>query len=99
VKDKTGQHSTAEENPSAKVNNTVINIPKLMQPHNNTYFLTTVDKLDSGTKFPTEEEAIQYMTRTIPRTFPDINLLPTTANEIKNLILLSQKTDVVMMEY
>jgi hypothetical protein len=35
---------------------------------------------------PTEEEAIQYMTKTIPRTFPNINILPTMANEIKNII-------------
>jgi hypothetical protein len=45
----------------------------------------TVEKLN-GTKFPTDDKEIQCMTKTIPRTFPDINLLPTTANEVKNII-------------
>jgi hypothetical protein len=31
VKDETGKHSTEEENPSIKVNNSVINSPKLIQ--------------------------------------------------------------------
>jgi hypothetical protein len=41
------------------------------------------------------------LTKTIPRTFPDINLLPTMANEIKNIInsLKSIYTHAVMMEY
>jgi hypothetical protein len=45
----------------------------------------TAEKRNNSTKSPTNEEAIQYMTKTIPRTFPNINLLPTTANEIKNI--------------
>jgi hypothetical protein len=32
-----------------------------------------VEKLNNGTKSQTEEEAIQYMTKTIPRTFQEIN--------------------------
>jgi hypothetical protein len=40
--------------------------------------------LNSDAKFPTQEGAILYMTKTIPRIFPDINLLPTAANEIKD---------------
>jgi hypothetical protein len=36
--------------------------------------------VNNGTKCPTEEEAIQYMTKTALRTFPDINLFPTAAN-------------------
>jgi hypothetical protein len=42
--------------------------------------------LNSDTKCPAEDEKIRYMTRTIPGTFPDINLLPTTADEVKNII-------------
>jgi hypothetical protein len=80
VKDETGKHSTLEENPSIKVNNSVINSPKLRANLFNTYFLTIVEKLNNGTKSPTEEEAIQCMTKKIPRTFLDINFLPTTAN-------------------
>jgi hypothetical protein len=40
-------------------------------------------KQHKGTKSPTDEEAMQYMTKTISRTFPEKNLLLTTANEIK----------------
>jgi hypothetical protein len=86
VKDETGKHSTVEENPSIKANNSVINSPKLIANLFNTYFLTAVEKLNNVTNSPVEEEAIQYMTKTIPGTFPDINLLPTMANEIKNII-------------
>jgi hypothetical protein len=86
VKDETGKHLTVEENPSIKVNNSVINSPKLTANSVNTYFLTIVEKPNNGTKSPTEEEAIQYMTKTISRTFQDINLLLTMANEVKNII-------------
>jgi hypothetical protein len=44
VKDETGKHTTAEENPSIKVNNNVINSPKLIADSFNTYFLTVVEK-------------------------------------------------------
>jgi hypothetical protein len=47
--------------------------------------------LNNGIKGPTIEEAIQNMPKTIPRTFPDINLLSTTANEIKNNLSLKSK--------
>jgi hypothetical protein len=78
----------------------VLYSPKLIANSFNTYFLTTVEKLNKSTKSPTEEEAIQYMTKTIPRTFPDINILPTMANKIKNIISsLKLKTHAVMMEY
>jgi hypothetical protein len=49
VKDKTSKHSTAEENPSIKVNNSVVNSPKLMANTFNIYFLTIVEKLNSST--------------------------------------------------
>jgi hypothetical protein len=47
--------------------------------------------LDNGTKCPTQEEAIQFMTKTIPRTFPDINILSATANEINKINSLKSK--------
>jgi hypothetical protein len=46
---------------------------------------TIVEKLNN-TKSSTEKEAIQYTAKTIPRTFPDINLMLTTPNEVKNII-------------
>jgi hypothetical protein len=99
VKDETSKHTTSEGNP-VKVNNSVINNPKLIADSFNIYFLPVIEKLKKYTKRSTENEAIQYMAKTIPRMFPDINLLPTTANEIKkNIIFSSQKTHVVTMEY
>jgi hypothetical protein len=50
VKDETGKHSTAEENPSIKIHNTVINSPKLTANSSNTYFVTIVEKLNNGTR-------------------------------------------------
>jgi hypothetical protein len=34
-----------------------------------------VEKLNNGTESPTKDEAIQYMTKTIHRTFLNINVL------------------------
>jgi hypothetical protein len=62
VEGKTSKHSTAEENPSIKVNNSVIDNTKLMANSFNTYFLTIVEKLNNDARNPTEEETIQYNT-------------------------------------
>jgi hypothetical protein len=70
------------------VNSNVINSPKLTQSKN----WIIVQNAQ-------QEDAIQYLTKTIHRTFPDINLLHTTANEIKNIINSLKSTHVVMMEY
>jgi hypothetical protein len=43
VKDETCKPTTAEENPSIMVNNSIINNPKLIADSFNTYFLTTVE--------------------------------------------------------
>jgi hypothetical protein len=32
------------------------------------------------------EDATKYLTEAIPKTFPNINLMPTTANKIKGII-------------
>jgi hypothetical protein len=34
----------------------------------------------------TIEGATKYLSETIPKTFPNINLMPTTVNEIKSII-------------
>lgn len=52
------------------------------------YFLMTVEKLNSSTKSLTEEETIQYMTKTIPITYPNMSNLPATAEEIRKYGLL-----------
>jgi hypothetical protein len=41
--------------------------------------------LNSITKCPIEEQPMQYVTKTIPRTLTDVNLLPTTAQELRNI--------------
>jgi hypothetical protein len=56
VKDETGKHTTAEENPSIKVNNSAINNPKLIADSFNSYFLTIVEKLNDHTKSSREKE-------------------------------------------
>jgi hypothetical protein len=48
----------------------------------------TVEKLNSSTKSLTEEETIQYMTKTIPITYPNMSNLPATAEEIRKYGLL-----------
>jgi hypothetical protein len=55
------KHSTTEENPSIKINNNVINSPKLITNSFHTQFLTIVDKMNNGTNIPTNEDAIQYV--------------------------------------
>jgi hypothetical protein len=42
--------------------------------------------LNNSTKCSAQEEAIQCMTKTTPRTFPDVILLPTTPNKMENII-------------
>jgi hypothetical protein len=46
VKEEAGEHNTAEENPSRKVNNSVINSPKFIADSFNTHFQTAVEKLN-----------------------------------------------------
>jgi hypothetical protein len=60
VKDKTGEDFTEKENPSIKVNNSVTKSPKLIPNSFITYFLTTVEKLNNGTK--SQQRKRQYNT-------------------------------------
>jgi hypothetical protein len=68
------------------VQKSVTDNPKLITELFNTYFLTTVEKMNTDTKSSAEKAAIQHMANTNPTIFPGVNLLPTTANEIKNII-------------
>jgi hypothetical protein len=72
--------------PSMKINNNVIKNPKLIANSFNTYFLTIIERINSGTTTLTTEDATKYLDEAIPKTFPNINLIPTTANKIKSII-------------
>jgi hypothetical protein len=50
--------------------------PKLIA---NFYFLTITERMNNDTTTITED-AIKYLTKAIPITFPNINLMPITAN-------------------
>jgi hypothetical protein len=52
----------------------VIKCPKLIADSFITYFLTITERMNND---------ITTITTAVPRTFPNINLMPTTANEIK----------------
>jgi hypothetical protein len=72
--------------PSIKINNNVIKNPKLTAHSFNTYFLTIVERMNNDTITLTRQDATKFLTEAIPKTFPSINLMPTTANEIKSII-------------
>jgi hypothetical protein len=38
-----------------------------------------------------QQDVANYLTEAIPKTFPNTNLMPTTANEIKSIICTSKK--------
>jgi hypothetical protein len=40
----------------------------------------------SGTTTPKTEDAMKFLAKAIPNSFPNINLIPTTPNEIKSII-------------
>jgi hypothetical protein len=42
--------------------------------------------MNNDTTTLTTEDATKYLIEGIPKTFPNINLRPTTVNEIKNII-------------
>jgi len=46
----------------------------------NTYLLINVERMNNTIKNSTNENALQYMAQAILRTFPIINLMPTTVN-------------------
>jgi hypothetical protein len=86
VKKETGKYSTEEVTPSIKINDNAIQNPKLVTNTFNSYFLTTIERLNNDTTTLTTEDATKYLTETIPKTFPNINVMPTTVNEIESII-------------
>jgi hypothetical protein len=71
-----------------KINDNVIkNHPKLIADSVNSYFLTIIDRMNNDITALTTEDAMKCLTEAIPKTFPNINLMPTTTNEIKSLKL------------
>jgi hypothetical protein len=42
--------------------------------------------MNNDTTTLTTEDATKYLIEAIPKTFPNINLMPTTANEIRSII-------------
>lgn len=85
VKKETGKHSAEDVTPLKKTNDNAIENPKLFINHFNTYVLTIVKRMNNDTKTITEE-AIKYHAQAIPKTFPNIELMPTRVNEIKSTI-------------
>jgi hypothetical protein len=86
VKKETGKHSTEEVTPSIKINDNAIQNPKLLANTFNIYFLTIIERMNNNTTTLTTEDATKYLTEAIPKTFPNINLMPTTVNKIKSII-------------
>jgi hypothetical protein len=69
--------------PSIKINDNTIKNPKLFAYSFSTCFLTIIERMNNDTTTSTTEDATKYLTEAIPKTFPNINLMPTTVNEIK----------------
>jgi superoxide dismutase len=86
VKKETGKYSTEEVTPSIKINDNAIQNPKLFANSFNTDFLTIIERMNNDTTTLTTEDATKYLTEAIPKTFPNIYLMPTTVNEIKSII-------------
>jgi hypothetical protein len=78
VKKETGKYSTKEVTPSIKINDSVIKYPKLIAY--SFFFLTIIERMNNDTTILTAEDEKKYLTEAIPKTFPNINLMPTTAN-------------------
>jgi hypothetical protein len=72
--------------PSIKINDNAIKNPKLLADSFCTYFLTIIERMNSDTTTLTTEDTTKYLTEAIPKTFPNIYLMPTTVNEIKSII-------------
>jgi hypothetical protein len=86
VKKETGKYSTKEVTQSIQINDNTIKNSKLSANSFNIYFLTITERTNNDTTTLTTEDTTKYLTEAIPKTFPNINLMPTTANEIKSII-------------
>jgi hypothetical protein len=72
--------------PSIKINDNAIQNHKLLANTFSAYFLTIIDGMNNDTTTLTTEDVTEYLTEAITKTFPNINLMPTTVNEIKSII-------------
>jgi hypothetical protein len=52
----------------------------------NTYFLAAAEIVNIGTDNLTAEDAMKNLVEAIPKILPNINLMPTTGNEIKSIV-------------
>jgi hypothetical protein len=74
------------------MNDNIVNDSKHIANSFNTYFLTIVERMNSSdTITPTTEDAMKLLAKAIPNSFPNMNLLPTTPDETKNIISLKSK--------
>jgi hypothetical protein len=78
--------ASTEVAPSIKVNENVLKNPKVIAESFDTYFLTIIKKMNSDITALMTEDTTKYLNEGIPKTFPNINLIPTTANEFKHII-------------
>jgi hypothetical protein len=85
VKKETGKYSTEEVTPPIKIDDDAIQNPKPLANTFSTYFLTIIERMNNNTTTLTTEDATKYLIEAIPKTFPNINLMPTTVNEIKSI--------------
>jgi hypothetical protein len=79
VQKETEKYST-EVTPSIKINDNGIQNPKLLENSFNTCFLKIIERMNTDNTTLTTEDATQYLTEAIPKTFPTINLMPTRVN-------------------
>jgi hypothetical protein len=85
LKKERGKYSTEKVTPSIKINKNIIKSPKLIV--NFQYVLpNNYRRMNNDTTTITTEDAIKYLTKAIPGTFPNINLMCITANETKIII-------------
>jgi hypothetical protein len=69
--------------PTIKINDKVTKDPKLIAHSLSTYFLTVIEIMNNDITTLTTEDVTKYLPEAIHKTFPNIKLMPTTANEIK----------------
>jgi hypothetical protein len=101
VKKETGKQSTDIEIPPIMINYNIVYDPKHIANSFNTYFLMTVERMNSSdTITSTTKDARKLLAKAIPNLFPNMNLTPTTPDEIKNIIIsLLSKNCCGMMKF
>jgi capsular polysaccharide biosynthesis protein len=87
VKQATLKQSTDIEIPPIKINDNIVNDSKHIANSFNTYFLTIVERMNSSDTITPTEDAMKLLAKAIPNLFLNMNLMPTTLDEIKNIII------------